>query len=298
MLKRFLMYTFFAFIAGFLISAIIYAYWYFNRSFPESINNEVLFEGTIYTRVVNQDLPLVYHIVQIDLNTSGISFLTTPRDDIDGFDYVARTTGQFLEEHHLQLAINGDFFDPWRDNGPFDYYPHVGDGVNIRGLTISQGQVAAEGYVPPETYTTLYIDSQNHVALEPLEDTQTAISGNVLIVKNGEYAISEDNPYLLNRHPRTAIAIDESGESLFLIVVDGRQPNYSRSVNMEELANIIIEAGGYNALNLDGGGSSSLLIEGQDGRAELLNSSIHTHIPYRERPIANHFGVYAANLDE
>lgn len=298
MLKRYLMVTLFTFIAGLFISATAYTYWYFNRSFLEAINNKALFEGVNYTRVVKQDLSLVYYIVRIDLKASGISFLTTPADRIDGFDYIARTTGQFLEEHRLQLAINGDFFDPWRDNGPLDYYPHLGDGVNIRGLTINQGLIATEGYAPQDSYKTLYIDSQNHAAFQPLADAQTAISGNVMIVENGVYAISDDDAYLSKRHPRTAIALDKSGEILFLIVVDGRQPSYSRGVNMEELAQIIIDAGGYNALNLDGGGSSSLLVEGEDGKAGLLNSPIHTRIPYCERPIANHFGVYAKSLND
>jgi len=62
------------------------------------------------------------------------------------------------------------------------------------------------------------------------------------------------------------------------------------------LASIIIEFGGYSALNLDGGGSSALVIEGEDGKPLQLGSAIHTRIPGRERPIANHLGIFALPL--
>ena len=75
--------------------------------------------------------------------------------------------------------------------------------------------------------------------------------------------------------------------------VDGRQPNYSEGVSIAELAQIVIDYDGYTALNLDGGGSVTLVVEGADGEPEILNSPIHNRIPGRERPVANHFGIYA-----
>jgi hypothetical protein len=273
----------------------LYLLWYFNRPLPESISNQPLFEGVTYTRVVEADKPLVYHVIHIDLTAAGIAFLTTPADTIDGFDYRARTTSQFLREFGVQIAINGDFFDPWWSYTPFDYYPHVGDGVNARGIAIANGALVTAGYAPQETFSTLYITSDNQAAFTvPDGEIQTAISGNTMVVVAGQYhPARESSAYLEKWHPRTAIALDESGATLLLFVVDGRQPRYSRGVSMPEFAALIIEHGGYNALNLDGGGSSTLVIEGTDGQSQQLGSAIHTRIPYRQRPIANHFGVYA-----
>jgi hypothetical protein len=79
-------------------------------------------------------------------------------------------------------------------------------------------------------------------------------------------------------------------------VADGRQPNYSEGVNLPELAQIILDAGGFNALNLDGGGSTALVMQGQDGQPLQLGSAIHTRIPGRERPVANHLGIFAQPL--
>ena len=55
----------------------------------------------------------------------------------------ARTTSDFLEKYNLQIAINGDGFDPWWVFGPF-YYPHVGDPVSPRGFAMSDKVVYAE----------------------------------------------------------------------------------------------------------------------------------------------------------
>jgi exopolysaccharide biosynthesis protein len=89
------------------------------------------------------------------------------------------------------------------------------------------------------------------------------------------------------------VALDERERTMLLMVVDGRQPNYSEGVTIAELADIMIEYGGYTALNMDGGGSTTLVIEGEDGEPLILNSPIHHHIPGQERPVGNHLGIYA-----
>jgi exopolysaccharide biosynthesis protein len=94
------------------------------------------------------------------------------------------------------------------------------------------------------------------------------------------------------RHPRTAVGLDERSETLLLVVVDGRQPRYSQGAEMDELAKILIGSGAFAAMNLDGGGSSTLVARNAEGRVELLNRPIADRVPGRERPIANHLGVY------
>jgi exopolysaccharide biosynthesis protein len=74
-----------------------------------------------------------------------------------------------------------------------------------------------------------------------------------------------------------------------LIIVDGKQPFYSEGVTLRELAAIAIDLGANTALNLDGGGSTTLVIA--DGlETKILNSPIHNKIPMNERPVANHLG--------
>jgi exopolysaccharide biosynthesis protein len=67
------------------------------------------------------------------------------------------------------------------------------------------------------------------------------------------------------REPRTAIGISENGRYLILVVVDGRQPFYSDGATFVELAELLIKFDVYYGMNLDGGGSSTMVIE-EDGQ--------------------------------
>lgn len=69
---------------------------------------------------------------------------------------------------------------------------------------------------------------------------------------NGGYGIA----------PRTAIGQRKDGIVLML-VIDGRRPGHSLGVDMVELTNIMLKYGAYNASNLDGGGSSSIVVDGE-----------------------------------
>jgi len=93
-------------------------------------------------------------------------------------------------------------------------------------------------------------------------------------------------------HPRTAIGINKNGRWLYLVVIDGRQPFYSTGATYKEMANLLKDFGAFFAMALDGGGSSTMVIEGANGEPVILNSPIDSYIPGRERPVANHFGIY------
>ena len=80
-------------------------------------------------------------------------------------------------------------------------------------------------------------------------------------------------------------------------MVDGRQPKYSEGVTLWELAEITLEAGADIALNLDGGGSSTMVMRGDSG-TNILNAPFHTNIPMRERPVGNHLGIFALPLEQ
>lgn len=276
-----------------------WVYWFNHRTQPPSLVEEAIFQGVTYERVVQADpYPLIYHVIKIDLDAEGIGFFVTPEDAIEGFVYEARTASQFLDEFDLQIAINGDFFDPFRAVSPWDYYPKAGDGVNTRGLTISEGEVVTTGYVPERAYSTVYITPENEVFFDsPPEQIDSAISGYLRFVRDGEVIPLGESGYLTEPHPRTAIALDQTERTLMLFIVDGRQPNYSVGITIPDFAQIVIDHGGYNALNLDGGGSSTMVIEGEDGHPHQLSFPIHTRIPSRERPLANHFGVSALPLN-
>lgn len=89
-----------------------------------------------------------------------------------------------------------------------------------------------------------------------IEKIKTAISGGTILVKDGK--IADFTHVIYGANPRTAIGISKDGSSIFLITVDGRQAS-SIGVTQEELAAIMVEKGIYTAMNLDGGGSTTMV---------------------------------------
>jgi len=270
--------------------------WYTHRPLPPPVDALPLFQGITYTREVHSEpRPLVIHVVAIDLTAPGIGFLVTPGDPAGDHQLAARTTSHFLQTSGVQVAINGDFYRPWWYNGPWDYYPHDGDPVSVYGAAVSEG---VRYSTSDEVWRwSLALTADNRASFETGEAAgYNVISGDVMILVDGQAVDLSANVYHLDPHPRTVVALDRARETLLLFVVDGRQPNYSEGVTSPELAAIALEYGAWDAINLDGGGSSTLAVQGPDGAPRLLNTPIDIAIPGQERPVANHLGVYALPL--
>lgn len=109
-------------------------------------------------------------------------------------------------------------------------------------------------------------------------------------------AISGDRPLLINKvrtvinnsiaHPRTAVGIDSDGRKLLILVVDGRSA-VSRGYTMVELADMMTALGAEDAINLDGGGSSTMYTRLGTGLMGLANEPSDGS----ERLVPNGFGV-------
>lgn len=68
-------------------------------------------------------------------------------------------------------------------------------------------------------------------------------------------------------HPRTAVGISQDSSKIFFVTVDGRQPGFSVGMSLPELANYMLSIGCWNAVNLDGGGSTTMVV-----RNRVVNS--------------------------
>jgi len=87
----------------------------------------------------------------------------------------------------------------------------------------------------------------------------TVLASGPLMLQDGKVCdFSECNPHFVNtKHPRSAVVLTNNNKIL-LITVDGRRKGKAEGVNIPELAHMIRVLGGKDALNLDGGGSSTL----------------------------------------
>jgi len=114
------------------------------------------------------------------------------------------------------------------------------------------------------------------------------VGGGPQLIKNGRVEITNAAEKILpsfvsDGHPRTAIAKLESGQIL-LVTVDGRQPGESIGMSLTMLADLLLEFGAVEAVNLDGGGSTTMVIKNK-----LVNKPSDVT---GERPVSDAILVY------
>lgn len=116
-----------------------------------------------------------------------------------------------------------------------------------------------------------------------------AIGGGPRLVENGRVTVTSDaerfQPDIARgRAPRTALGVTPD-RKLLLVVVNGRQEGLSVGLTLEELAGLMIELGARDAMNLDGGGSSTLVV--RDRVLNMPSGGV-------ERPVNNALLVFAS----
>lgn len=263
--------------------------YYQGRPAPVEMREEIYPCVVYYRKTHVQPRPMIAHIVTVDLTCKNIRILVTPPEKGDKQNPLrARTTSAFAREFGVQIAINGDGFTPWWSNSLFDYYPHPGDPVRPLGLAASNGR--QYGTLSPK-HPVLYINERKEVSFgKPIRKVYHAISGTSWLVRDRKVVEDLNDTYAA---PRTAVGLDGPGTRLILIVVDGRQPLYSEGATVSELAELMLYYGGDNAIMLDGGGSSTMVIDWPGKGLQVMNSPIDLGIPGRERAVGNHLGIFA-----
>ncbi|MBA3309674.1 MAG: phosphodiester glycosidase family protein [Nocardioidaceae bacterium] len=162
----------------------------------------------------------------------------------------------------------------------------VDGATNVRAVTVTDGVVTSnttmpgEGPIPGAAVEIVGRDT-GATALEDLQPGDevdvdyelkepgpvVAASGNVVLLRDGELATGNDSDI----HPRTAVGIDDDDDRLIFLTVDGRQVN-SRGVSLVELGEMLRDLGAEDALNLDGGGSSTMLAREAGEEPAVVNS--------------------------
>ena len=100
-------------------------------------------------------------------------------------------------------------------------------------------------------------------------DVETAIGGGPVLLQDGKIIITNNEELLFARkgiydkHPRTAMGYTANGK-LIILVIQGRFPTKAEGANLLQEANILQQLGCIEALNLDGGGSSCMLVNGKE----------------------------------
>ncbi len=179
--------------------------------------------------------------------------------------------------YSIAAAVNADFFNMFGDCKP-------------SGLCVSRGKTVVNEMTERPFFAITKsgeaVISNTHKI--PASELSEAVGGKQIIVHNGAVNdIAQIEPFGETPHPRTAVGIRKDG-TVIAMVVDGRRPAWSNGATLSELARLMINHGAVTALNLDGGGSSTFIVDTPDGLT-MLNHPADLHRPEEDliRPLFN-----------
>lgn len=184
--------------------------------------------------------------------TDGTSILSAFANNTYGRN-ITDTTSDMAEENNAVLAINGD------------YYGARQSGYVIRNGVVYRNQGSnGEDMVISKDGTLSFI-SESDTTTDSLIQKQAwqVLSFGPVLVENGQVAVSENDEVgmAMASNPRTAIGTVAKNHYLF-VVSDGRTSE-SAGLSLYELANFMKSLGATNVYNLDGGGSSTMVFQGE-----------------------------------
>jgi uncharacterized lipoprotein YddW (UPF0748 family) len=233
-------------------------------------------------------------VAVVDLSDPAVDIVVTPAPPAGspGDSVLTRTDTWMAGYANMHLAVNANFFGVLS-----------GSNADIVGLSLSDGVQVS----PPRQYFSEPWDP----ALVIDEDARTARAGRfgpadiagaeegvagvgpsntdadpgTMLVEDGVNVGATARVQPSVRNPRTAAGVSQDGGTLILMVIDGRQTGWSDGVTLPQLADLMIEFGAYDAINLDGGGSSSFIFD--DGTVQRENRPSDG----QHRAVANHIGV-------
>ncbi|MGB7156509.1 MAG: phosphodiester glycosidase family protein [Tepidisphaeraceae bacterium] len=226
--------------------------------------------------------PLNIRLIEIDLANPAVRFRMSPRDPglPNGDETITQTTRQYVNEQSAQIAINTSFYRlenglearPTNNNGiaasDGDTYSPW-DSTGQVGFNITEANVASI-LSAPSNRPTGYETNPAGIALF------NAAAGSDRLLQAGNNVAPANNPtegHFLHLHPRTAVGM-APGNKLLLATIDGRRAGFSEGMYLREVADLLKSYGATEAINLDGGGSTTMAMDHYgDGatRAQLVN---------------------------
>ncbi len=259
----------------------------------------------LISEVAKDPRPMKVHCVRVDLRTPGLELETTGRVSDwseNKVETIRQTTRDFIRhsqqsDRKIRLAINADAFSPWP--APWNQSTPT----NLQGLAICKGTVVS----PPDGTPSLLINADNQASIQittaetPTANIKTAVSGFRLCLSDGVA-----QPSGKDLHPRTGLGLSNDSRFLFFMIIDGRRDS-SQGATTHELGELLQQAGADDAINMDGGGSSTLAwwndVSSEDDKCLLINQPVGNGLRFEtpaaeklyqptERANGNNLGIY------
>lgn len=262
---------------------------------PSNLEWKKLYDGIEHVNFKIQEPLLNVNVLRIDATNPNLVFHTTPRSK----NWVAnenetdrRTLPDSVVEENMIVAVNANFYQP------FNAQTRVSRGpADNKGLVVSNGVLVSptlDGFASFIQNKDGSVEIRTVREGDSLDNIQTAVSGHNTVLKNGKCPLInlvESQPYLKVRHPRTLVGISQDKKYVYLVTIDGRQPEFSVGTSILESAEILRQLGTYDAVNLDGGGSTTMVYRDESGKPVVLNRPVGLGPANTLRHNANALGV-------
>ena len=250
---------------------------------------------------------LSVHALRLDLQDPDIRLFITPPITNNyvpnSRETFLQTPREFVLEHGLQVAVNSGYFQPSGYNLTSGYPVHV------EGVTISEGRLVSAQTSSNDSLSAMLFTTNNqpyfvYVNWPPTNTNGifNAVSGLYPLLSNGvniAYAYTNAlSDTIHQRQPRTAFGLSEDNRYLILMTIDGRQELSVGSLDWET-ADFMLLFGGWNAMNMDGGGSTTLVKVNECGEPVDINQNSFQFAvgrPGSQRSIGCNFGAQALPL--
>ncbi|HXB08175.1 MAG TPA: phosphodiester glycosidase family protein [Puia sp.] len=263
--------------------------------------------------------PQVAYCVSVLLKDRSIAFTAQV-----GYGQRYTPAQYYLQEHQPLVVINTSFFS-FKTNGNLNLVvrdgkilagnqpSRKGKGDSVfhyttrSALGISRSRKADVAWIFTDTTQrwpfafedapAMAVGADSTPSLEALHNThwrrwkmQTAVGGGPVLVHDGQIRVTNEEEGLFihgekDMHPRSAIGYTRDGR-IIVLAVQGRTPGVAAGVTLAQEAKILRDLGCYEALNLDGGGSSCMLVNGKE--------TIRPSDKEGERPVPAVFLIEAA----
>lgn len=210
--------------------------------------------------------------MRVDLYNPSVVMYASHDNGADPLEVTVETGLQFIAETGCKVAVNAS------------YCTVSSNYTDIWGLGISDGVIVSPGDTTQgaQYNCQLSFTADNVPSIIQSTDTPvgiwTAVSGNAYHLVNG-LALGDN----VDVAPRTSAGLSQDKRYLILICVDGRQSGWSDGATIFDMSKWMLSFGAYNAMNMDGGGSTCMT------RADVgvVNRPSDGHI----RPVGVHLGV-------
>ena len=208
----------------------------------------------------NSEIPLIYHAVKIDLTNENLELEyfpeTATRTDKEG-RFNGLKTSVFAKKNDCIVAINASPFE-----GKLLRKKIIGiHSIDNLAFSPAKNKYSAITFSKNQTETSnSYIANiYKNQSQELAQNFDFAFGGFFVVLQNGQVQTSFAQIY----DTRSGAGISEDGKTLYLLVVEGERKTKSIGLTYPQCGQIFAAMGCYNALELDGGGSSELCINGK-----------------------------------